>query len=145
MFFYYAGHGLASRITFSDEDALVPADFVQGLKEAISVQSILRYFQATQFRNQFFILDACRDLGFDEAVLRQLEPRKPDPSKPAVQQFVFYATSPGLRAVDNGTLTEVLLDGLSGKGRTRSGIRSRGATWYGWTASLSSSGPNSRR
>ena len=46
LYFYYAGHGLQTRITFSNEDAIVPLDYDKDVTRAISVSSIVRYFQS---------------------------------------------------------------------------------------------------
>jgi hypothetical protein len=120
LYFYYAGHGMQARITFSNEDGVVPADYRDGVRNAISVSSILRFFQATSFREQYFYFDCCRDLALEEADLVRVKPKKPDPTQPVPDQFVLNATAPGRRALDGrGMLTDVLLDGLAGQGRAK--------------------------
>ncbi|MDR3620686.1 MAG: caspase family protein [Paludisphaera borealis] len=124
LFFFYMGHGLMSRISFTSEDAIVPSDFLDGVRKAISVSSILRFFQAIPFPEQFCVLDCCRNMSISEMDLDRAPPRMPDPTRPAPDQFVFYATGPGLVALDaRGMLTDNLLDGLKGAGRAKSWSR----------------------
>src|SRR5262249_4568413 len=90
---------------------------------SITTRSLLDFFKGTQFRDQFFIIDACRDVPWSSEMQLGVmpRPRKHDPTQPAVQQFVFYATSPGMKAVDErGTLTETMVAGLKGAGRAKS-------------------------
>jgi tetratricopeptide (TPR) repeat protein len=126
LYFYFSGHGLTSRVTFSDENAIVLGDFTQGDTEASSIglRSIFEHFETTRFRDQFFFIDACRNIPWEgEFYIGHLQSRTRDPEKPPVQQFICYATSPGVRAreigeagAETGAFTEVLLDGLNGKG-----------------------------
>src|SRR5262249_19706134 len=125
---HFSGHGLTSRIDFSDENAIVLADFDdRHTGYSLSLRSIFEYFQATQFREQFFFIDACRNIPWEgEFRIGALRPERRDPSQPPVQQFVCYATSPGLKAVEiggagneRGAFTEVLLTGLRGTGSAK--------------------------
>ena len=51
LFFHFSGHGITSRVGFSDENALVPADFSDLFTtRSLSLRSILEFFQSTQFR-----------------------------------------------------------------------------------------------
>ena len=121
LFFYCSGHGMQARIDFGNEDALVPADYRRDVRNPVSVSSILRHFQGSRFREQFFFLDFCRNQPFAEARLDHAAPRLLDPTRPAQpQQFVFFATSPTMKALDGeGLLTDALLDGLGGAGRAK--------------------------
>jgi hypothetical protein len=118
LYFYYAGHGLASRISFSNEDAIVPSDYLDVVTKAISVSSIVRYFQSLKFPEQLFFFDCCRNLLINEQSLDMAPVPKPlDLTSRVPDQFVYNATAPGLKALDGrGLLTDALIDGLLGKG-----------------------------
>jgi hypothetical protein len=124
-YFHYAGHGLSDRVNYRDEDALLCSDFTtQMTTMSIAIESILGYFAATEIEQQFFFIDACRNVPFNgEFRIGYLpRPRRRDYSKPPAQQFVMYATSPGLKATEirpspgdeQGAFTLSLLDGLRG-------------------------------
>ena len=119
LYFYYAGHGLASRIRFSNEDAIVPANYHKVLRRAIGVSTITRYFQSLKFPQQLLFLDCCRNLMLDEQELDSAPTPKPmDLTLRVPDQFVYNATAPGLKALDGaGLLTDALIDGLIGKGK----------------------------
>ena len=74
LFFYYAGHGLASRISFANEDAIVPADYRKNVLKPISFSSIQRFFQALPFPEQYIFLDCCRNLSISELDLDRAPP-----------------------------------------------------------------------
>lgn len=131
LYVYYSGHGLQyeptpgrfeSAIVAPDCDALHP-------DRSITVTSILEYFEATGFLDQFFIFDACRNVpwkGRFEAGRISVGPPC-DPPAAAPQQFVCLATSKGsiaaeLRATgqEGGAFTEALLRGLAGDGTAKS-------------------------
>lgn len=125
LFFYYAGHGLTARVDFSDEPTLVAADFTDVLTDnSIALRSLWEFFEASEFADQFFFVDACRNPWSGELVVgRWTLPQTRRPGQEPVQQFVLYATSPGLRALElrepgdeRGAFTEALLQGLSGDG-----------------------------
>jgi hypothetical protein len=119
-YYYYAGHGMQSRITFSNEDAIVPANYAAGIEKAVSVSSLLRFFDALQFPEQYFFFDCCRDLALEDTDLDRVSPKHPDPTLPPRDQFVFNATAPGFRALDGrGMLTDLLLEGLGGAGAAK--------------------------
>jgi tetratricopeptide (TPR) repeat protein len=129
LFFYFSGHGLSGRENFSDEDAIILSDFADEYTEgsSLGLSSILQYFRATSFLDQFFFIDACRNIPFEgEFRIGHVRPQTRDPGQPPVQQFRCSATSPGVRAreigeagAERGAFTEVLLDGLSGKGSAK--------------------------
>lgn len=127
LFFYFSGHGAAARIDFSNQDSIVPADFSPRLtSKAIPLRSIFEYFQASQFTQQFFFIDACRNIPWEkeerEFRVGPLDvPRRPQP--PVPPQFIMYATAPLRRAMElrqpgdeRGVFTEALLAGLRGEG-----------------------------
>jgi Caspase domain len=125
LFFYFSGHGLTSRMSFSDENGLAAADFTDVLTDnSLTVQSISEYFEATQFQEQYFFIDGCRNIPWEETEFvlgRMPRPQRRDPNLPAIQQFICYATSPGVKAKEmgkageeRGAFTTALLDGLKG-------------------------------
>jgi hypothetical protein len=132
LFFYYAGHGLTTRVSNRDESALLATDFTEVLTDnSIALRSLWEYFETLQFDDQFFFVDACRneppwgDAAFELG--RWTLPRSRDPGLPPVQQFILYATSPKLKTVEDretpgeehGVFTAALLDGLRGKGAAK--------------------------
>ncbi|MGZ8782250.1 MAG: caspase family protein [Gaiellaceae bacterium] len=127
LYFFFAGHGLTARVANRDENALVTTGFnAVNTDHSIALRSLWEFFETTQFRDQFFFVDACRNVppwdAHEFEVGRWTLPRSRDPGKPPVQQFILYATSPGLKAVENrevageehGAFTKSLLSGLGG-------------------------------
>ena len=130
LYFFYAGHGLTARLNQRDENALVCSDFTDVLTtNSLALRSLWEFFETVQFQDQFFFVDACRNIPWENVefeVGRWPLPRKRDPGLPPAQQFILYATSPGLRAQElqeagneRGAFTEVLLDGLGGKSKAK--------------------------
>jgi Caspase domain len=127
LYFFYAGHGLTARINQRDENALVANDFSPvTTNNSLALRSLWEFFETTQFEDQYLFVDACRNIPWDDVefeVGRWPVPRKRDPGLPPTQQFILYATSPGLKARElqeagneRGAFTEVLLEGLRGAG-----------------------------
>ena len=125
LFFFYAGHGLTARVDNRDENALVASDFnAVNTDNSIALRSLWEFFETTQFRDQFFFVDACRNIPWENRefeIGRWTLPRSRDPGLDPVQQFILYATSPGLTAAESGefgdehgAFTGALLDGLAG-------------------------------
>ena len=122
LYFYYAGHGLRARVADRDEDTLATAGFdpVRRPEQSLAVRSLTEHFETTPFKDQFFFLDACRNLVAPErelAIGKWPIPRRRDPGKPPVQQFVMFATSPGLTAAEgawSGAFSEVLMAAIEG-------------------------------
>ena len=125
LYFFYAGHGLTARVNQRDKNALVCSDFSDLLTmNSLALRSLWEFFETVQFQDQFFFVDACRNIPWENVefeVGRWPLPRKRDPGLPPAQQFILYATSPGLRAQEpqeagneRGAFTEVLLNGLRG-------------------------------
>lgn len=126
-YFYFAGHGITARIAHRDEDALLTPGFDElHTYHSLALRSVTEHFETTQFEDQFFLVDACRNVPW---LKREFEigrwplPRQRNPGQPPVQQFILHATSPGLTATEVGwpgeavgAFTEVLMDGLRGKG-----------------------------
>jgi hypothetical protein len=130
LYFFYAGHGLTARVNQRDENALVCSDFTDVLTtNSLALRSLWEFFETVQFQDQFFFVDACRNIPWENVefeVGKWPLPRKRDPGLPPAQQFILYATSPGLRAQElteagneRGAFTEVLLAGLRGTGKAK--------------------------
>jgi hypothetical protein len=121
LFVYFSGHGLTNDSALDAEEALVMTDFTDVFTDnAAEVRSLIDYFKAMQFRQQFFIVDACRDVPpWDGKFRTRPIPlvKAIDPNLPAVQQYTLMATSPRIRAAAIGgksAFTEELLNGLKG-------------------------------
>src|SRR5918995_5950380 len=130
LYFFYAGHGLTARVNQRDENALVASDFSEVLtNNTLALRSIWEFLETTQFEDQFLFVDACRNIPWENVefeVGRWPRPRPRQPGQPPTQQFILYATSPGLKARElreagneRGAFTEALLDGLKGKGTAK--------------------------
>jgi uncharacterized caspase-like protein len=130
LYFYYSGHGLSARQGFSDEDAIIFSDFEWMLPgKSLSLRSLWEYFAALRFDDQFLLVDACRNAPRvqDIRIGSWDRPKQRDIGTPPAQQFILYATSPGLRAAEieelagdeRGAFTEALLEGLRGRGRAK--------------------------
>jgi hypothetical protein len=129
LYFFFAGHGLTTRVSNRDESALLATDFTTvNTDHSIALRSLWEFFETTQFEDQFLFVDACRNVplwaeGGEFAVGQWTLPRTRDPGLPPVQQFVLYATSPKLKAVEDrktpgeehGAFTTALLAGLRGE------------------------------
>ena len=125
LYFFYAGHGLTARVDNRDENALVASDFnAVNTDNSIALRSLWEFFETTQFRDQFFFVDACRNIPWENRefeIGRWTLPRARDPGLDPVQQFILYATSPGLTAAESGewgdehgAFTGALLHALAG-------------------------------
>jgi hypothetical protein len=125
LYFFYGGHGLTARVDNRDENALVASDFnAVNTDNSIALRSLWEFFETTQFRDQFFFVDACRNIPWENRefeIGRWTLPRARDPGLDPVQQFILYATSPGLTAAESGgfgdeqgAFTGALLEGLAG-------------------------------
>ena len=98
---------------------------------SFALRSLWEFFETTQFADQFFFVDACRDVPpwgeGAEFELGRWTCRERDPGTPPVQQFILYATSPKLRAQEvrekageeHGAFTAAVLAGLTGAGSAK--------------------------
>ena len=130
LFFYFAGHGITARVANRDEGALVLPGFDDlHTDHSLALRSLTEHLETTPFADQFFLIDACRNVPWQN---REFEigrwpiPRKREPGQSPVQQFILHATSPGLTAAEvgwpgeeMGAFTQVLLSGLDGDGRAK--------------------------
>jgi hypothetical protein len=130
LYFFFAGHGVTARVANRDEGALVTPGFDElHTDHSLALRSLTEHFETTPFEDQFFFVDACRDVPWenrDFEIGRWPIPRRRNPGKPPVQQFILYATSPGLTATEVGwpgeevgAFTDVLMKGLAGDGRAK--------------------------
>jgi hypothetical protein len=108
LYFYFAGHGLSSNVDGYSEQAILPEDFSdRDTQQSFSWRSLLNEFAASRFQEQFFFIDACRNIPWRRPFKIGEWPRphrQPPERRP--QQFVFLATSPGVEAVEVETLAE---------------------------------------
>ncbi|CAL75145.1 hypothetical protein; putative caspase domain [Bradyrhizobium sp. ORS 278] len=122
-FFHFSGHGLSARINATNQSGMAFADFTELLTDnSLTVQALFDLFQSTQFKEQFFFIDGCRNapFGSDRILGSYPKPRAAQP--PVSPQFGMYATAPMLKAneVDErGAFTQALLDGLGGEGSAK--------------------------
>ncbi len=130
LYFFYAGHGLTARVSNRDENAIVSGDFSPvTTNNSLALRSLWELLETTQFQDQFLFVDACRNIPWENIefeVGRWPLPRRRDPGLPPTQQFILYATSPGLKARElreagneRGAFTEMLLNGLRGAGSAK--------------------------
>jgi hypothetical protein len=123
-FFHFSGHGLTSRIDFRSQSAIVAGDFTSTLTtNSLTVVSLFELFKGTEFAEQYFFIDACRNIPFDtEKRLGEYPNPRPE-TKPVRPQFIIFATQPGFKANEihkpsneQGAFTGALLRGLGGQG-----------------------------
>lgn len=129
LYFYFSGHGVTAELAGREESALAMPGFdTQHTGHSLAVRSLAEHLETTPFNDQFFFIDACRNAPRQRhaEIGRWPIPRRRDPGKPPVQQFILYATSPGLTAVEVGwfdeavgAFTEVLMEGLAGAERAK--------------------------
>jgi hypothetical protein len=126
-YFYFAGHGLSSSVNAELQSAILPCDFrAVETDRSFTVASLFALLSGTDFEEQYFFIDACRNIPFDtDAVLGRYP--KPRPSRtPPSPQFVMYATQPGVKAIEvrrpndeHGAFTSSLLSGMGGTGAAK--------------------------
>lgn len=125
LFFYYSGHGLSVTTDYHTEQAILPEDFEEDVTDiSISLRALTDMFKGMKFQQQYFVIDACRNIpweGREFLIGRYPNPRPP--MRPEPPQFIMYATSPGTKAIElqkagdeHGAFTEALLAGLQGQG-----------------------------
>ena len=123
-FFYFAGHGLSSGMNAELQSAVLPSDFrAVETDRSFTVSSLFGLLAGTEFVEQYFFIDACRNIPFATSALLGRYPNPRAARTPPSPQFVMFATQPGVKAVEiqqpndeHGAFTSVLLDGLAGTG-----------------------------
>src|SRR5262249_24098239 len=126
-FFYFAGHGLTARVNGADIPCICLRNFTPKLtSNAVSLPSVFERLRATQFKEQFFFADACRNLPFSTEFQVSDFDRPAIPIANPFPQFIAYATQPRNTAAEldsagfeGGAFTGNLLNGLSGKGAAK--------------------------
>jgi hypothetical protein len=126
LFFYYSGHGLSVNADLSLKQGILASDFSRITShKSLTVTSLFELFQSTSFRQQFFVIDACRNIPLGRIRLADF-PYVPEPVVPAFPQFVMFATQPGVEALEvgfpgdeSGAFTNALLNGLNGQGAAK--------------------------
>ncbi|MDB5311353.1 MAG: caspase family protein [Gemmataceae bacterium] len=127
LYFYFSGHGLTALENGAGQGTITAGDFEWANTEnSLSLHSILEYFKSMEFLDQFFFVDACRNLLREGNLNVGRAPRPVDrlATLPPAQQFPLFATSPGVKAAEialegkeaGGAFTDALLRGLAGGG-----------------------------
>src|SRR5215216_3585503 len=127
LFFYFSGHGLINNQNLTDEQGLVMADFSDRRPDkAMTLSSITKFLGNANFAEQFFFIDACRNmLDWKRSFVIGSYPFPGSPNPTLLQnvsQHLLYATTPRLRAVElneKGAFTGDLLVGLAGAGTAK--------------------------
>jgi uncharacterized caspase-like protein len=129
LYVFFSGHGITSTYANREESALATSGFDErNTEQTVAVRSIAEFFETTQFKDQFFFVDACRNKPSEHLseIGKWSIPRRRDPGQPPVQQFILYATSPGREAAEIGwpgeavgAFSEVLMRALEGRGRAK--------------------------
>src|SRR5262249_43707342 len=130
LYVYFSGHGLQYEVTPDRfESAIVAPDCdLMHPDRSLTISSILDYFEGTGFLDQFFFIDACRNVPWSGRFEAGRVATGPPCGPPAVapQQFVCLATSKGKAAVElkaagqeGGAFTDALARGLAGEGNAK--------------------------
>lgn len=128
LYVYFSGHGITADLAGREESAIALPYFTRNHADhSLAVRSLAEHLETTPFQDQFFFIDACRNQPEHLTEIgRWPIPRRRDPGQPPVQQFILYATSPGLTAGQIGwpgeavgAFTEVLMQGLAGDERAK--------------------------
>ncbi len=127
---YYAGHGVMSGESASDQEFfMVPSDVTQLygradlLKEkAISASLLKEYAQSINAQKQVFILDACQSAGALESVTERGVAEEKAIAQLARSTGTFWITSTGSNQyasefdkLGHGIFTYTLIEGIDGK------------------------------
>jgi len=121
LFFYFAGHGLLAHkdaVHARTESAIMPAD-VKSLSsdgdKVIVLDELLERFDLNGPEEQFWFIDACRDLGYDEPSVGNIGWAAEDPVGER-RQAVLWAVPKQGQAIDTGegfsTMTQHLVTAL---------------------------------
>lgn len=129
VFLYFSGHGLSISDDFTVQQGILASDFGLEISTfSLTVKSLFDLFQRTHFEQQYFFIDACRNIPVKGKRLGEFpNNNNRDPIIPPPPQFVMYATQPCVQAMEvgypgdeSGAFTSALLNGLKGKGAAKS-------------------------
>ncbi|HET7015698.1 MAG TPA: caspase family protein [Streptosporangiaceae bacterium] len=129
MYVFFSGHGMLVQSNASHSasaTAFLPADVRDPMSEPwklLNLDDLLRSFRTAGPREQFFFIDACRNLRYDQYP-PELGPiglaGRTQPPVGGRAQSVLYAVSPGGQALGNlgglGVMTSHLVQALHGTG-----------------------------
>jgi hypothetical protein len=129
MYVFLSGHGMLVQSNASHSasaTAFLPADVSDPMSEPwklLNLDDLLRSFRSAGPREQFFFIDACRNLRYDQYP-PELGPiglaGRGQPPVGGRAQSVLYAVSPGGQALGNvgglGVMTSHLVQALHGTG-----------------------------
>ena len=140
-FFHFSGHGV-QLADLSNQSVIVPSDFRPELStKSFTVQSLFRLFQGTRFKQQFFFVDACRNLALPVELVLSDYPKRRPAVPPVSPQFVMFATQPGVQAMEvrqpgseHGAFTGALIEGLRGAGAAKRWDEERGDYVIRWNS-----------
>ena len=126
-FFFFAGHGLSSGMNAELQSAVLPSDFRAAETDcSFTVSSLFGLLAGTEFAEQYFFIDACRNIPFETSAILGRYPNPRAARTPPSPQFVMFATQPGVKAAEiqqpndeHGAFTSVLLSGLAGAGSAK--------------------------
>jgi hypothetical protein len=142
LFFHSSGHGLSQRVNFSTQSAILSSDFTDLLTtNSLTVASLFELFHGTHFAEQYFFIDACRNLPFDTEKRLGEYPNPRPPGAPVSPQFVMFATQPLVKAVEirvpgneHGAFTRALRDGFRGAGSAKRWDEEQGKYVIRWSS-----------
>jgi uncharacterized caspase-like protein len=127
LWIYYAGHGASVR--WHQEPVLIPADVADLEHEGnllIGLSEIRQYLLDAPFKEQIFLIDACRDFALENhrppigsPVGAYSQSGDPDAeiAEERPRQYMLYSVAPGKRALETGKgiWTQTLLEGLDSR------------------------------
>lgn len=144
-FFHFSGHGLSVNLDLSDKQGILASDFsLEDSSRSLTVTSIFELFQSCNFKEQFFTIDACRNIPVSRKRLGEF-PHIEERVIPTPPQFVMFATQPnveakeiGLPGNESGAFTSALLNGLNGEGNAKTWDFDKGDYVVRWNELFSS-------
>jgi uncharacterized caspase-like protein len=142
LFFYFAGHGLTAQTDFTDQPAICLSNFTKKLtNNALDLATIFEQFRATQFEEQYFFIDACRNTPFPGKYRISGYDVPATATGRVFPQFIAFATQPGNTAAEliepgyeGGAFTRALMEGLNGKGGAKQWDPAEGHYTVRWSS-----------
>lgn len=129
LFVHFSGHGLMAP-GLTGGEAILPEEYFPAMPIfSLSLNGIRDYLRTAHFDDQFIFIDACRNIPLEGNFNIGQFPitPKPEDMRPSVKQYVFCATSRGVKAnelrmkpnEEGGAFTSGLLRGLRGEGAAK--------------------------